>query len=86
MQSWICLFQDAKMLEDETIKSYFARISKIVIGIRSCGGSKKEDEVVWQILKTLTPTYKQIAQMIEQVIPFTTNFIRETPPCKITNI
>ena len=27
LQKWICLFQDAKMMEDESVRSYIGRIS-----------------------------------------------------------
>ena len=33
LQNWICAFQDAKMMEDEYVRSYVGRISKIVVGI-----------------------------------------------------
>ena len=56
LQNWICLFQDAKMMEDESIRSYIGRISEIVVGIKSCNGSKDEDEIIWKILKNLATT------------------------------
>ena len=34
----ICVFQDARMMEDEYVRSYVSRISKIVARIISCGG------------------------------------------------
>ena len=58
LQSWICVFQDAKMMEDEYVRTYIGRISEITIGIKSQGGSKEDDEVIWKILKTLTPPFK----------------------------
>ena len=65
LQNWICFFQDAKMMEDESIRIYIGRISKIVVGIQSCNGSKDEDEIIWKILKTLQPPFMQTTQMIK---------------------
>lgn len=45
LQSQICMFQDAKLKEDKTIRGYFGRIYEIVIGIRSFGGTKTKDEI-----------------------------------------
>ena len=59
LQNWICTFQDAKMMEDESIRSYVGRISEIVPGIQSLGGTKQDDEVIWKILKILTPPFKK---------------------------
>lgn len=55
----ICLFQDAKMIEDESMRSYIGRISEIVVGIKSCQGSKEEDEIVWKILKKFNITIQE---------------------------
>ena len=46
LQNWICAFQDAKMMEDESIRTYVGRISKITASIRSQGGTKEDDEVI----------------------------------------
>ena len=64
LQNWICTFQDAKMMEDESVRNYVGRMSKIVVGIQSHGGTKEDDEVIWKILKSLTPPFKIVAQMI----------------------
>ena len=45
LQSWICAFQDTKMMEDESMRSYVGRISEIVVGITSHDGKKSDDEV-----------------------------------------
>ena len=66
------------MLEDEAVRSYIGRISEIVAGIKSHGGTKLDDEVIWKILKSLTPPFKTIAQMIQLMIPCTKNFTKET--------
>jgi hypothetical protein len=55
LQSWICAFQDAKMMEDESIRTYVGRVLEIIASIRSQGGTKEDDEVIWKILKSLTP-------------------------------
>ena len=65
LQNLICLFQKAKMMEDESVTSYFGRISEIVAEIKASDGKKDEDEIAWKILKNLTPTYKKTTQMIE---------------------
>ena len=59
-----CTFQDARMMEDEYVRSYIGRISEIVVGIRSYEGTKLDDEVIWKILKSLSPPFKIVAQMI----------------------
>ena len=64
LHNWICAFQDAKMMEDESIRSYVGRISKIDAGIWSHGGTKEDDEFIWKILEILTPPFNQVAQMI----------------------
>ena len=56
----ICAFQHARMMEDESVRSYIGRISEIVAGIRSHGGTKLDDEVIWKILISLTPPFKMI--------------------------
>ena len=61
LQKFIFVFQDARMMEDEFVRSYVGRISKIFVGIRSHGGTKSEDEVIWKILKSLTPPFKTVA-------------------------
>ena len=61
MKNWICTFQDAKMMEDEYASNYIGRISKIVVGIKSHGSMKEEDEVVWKILKSLKPPFKKVS-------------------------
>ena len=58
LECWICAFQDAKMMEDESVRTYIGKISEIIAGIRSQGGTKEDDEVIWKILKTLTPPFK----------------------------
>ena len=78
LQNLHCAFQDARMMEDESVRSYIGRISKIVAGIRSHGGTKLDDEVIWKILKSLTPPFKTVAQMILLMIPCTKNFTKET--------
>ena len=58
LQSQICAFQDAKMMEDESIRTYVGRISEITVGIKSQGGSKEDDEVIQKIMRSLTPPFK----------------------------
>ena len=60
LQNLICPFQDARMMEDESIISDIGKISKIFVGIKSHGGTKLDDEVIWKILKSLTLPFKTI--------------------------
>ena len=41
LQNWICAFQDAKMMEDESIRNYVGKIFEIIVGINSHGGTKE---------------------------------------------
>ena len=58
LQNWICAFQDPKMMEGESIRTYVGRILEITVSIRSLGGTEEDDEIIWKILKTLTPPFK----------------------------
>ena len=49
------------MMEDESVRSYVGRIYEIVTGITSHDGKKSNDEVIWKILKSLTPPFKTVA-------------------------
>ena len=53
LQNWICLYQDAKMMEDESIRSYFGRIVDIFLGIGTCGGENFEDGIIMEDTKDL---------------------------------
>ena len=66
------------MMEDESVRSYIGRIFEIFVGIRSYEGTKSDDEVLWTILKIMTTPFKTITQMIQLMIPYTTNFTKET--------
>ena len=65
------------MMEDELVRKYVSIIYKIVVGIKGCGGKKEDDEIIWNILKTLTPPFKHVAMMIEKVIPYAEFFSKE---------
>ena len=78
LQNLDCIFQDARMMEDEFVRSYVGRISEIFARITSHDVKKSNDEVIWKILKILTPPFKSVAQMIQLMIPCTTNFTKET--------
>ena len=41
------------------------------VGIVSHSGTREYDEVIWKILKSLTPPFKPIAKMIQLVMPCT---------------
>ena len=78
LQNWTCVFQDAKMMEDESIRTYIGRISEIIIDIKSQRGTEDDDEVIWKILKTLIPPFKSTVQMIQLLISCTKDFTKET--------
>ena len=78
LKNLYCTFQDARMMEDESVRSYIGIIYEIVARIASLSGKKSDDEVVWKILKILTSPFKIVAQMIQLMIPCTTNFTKET--------
>ena len=65
-------------MEDESVRTYVGRISEIIVGIKSQGGTKEDDEVIWKILKTLTPPFKLVVQMIQLLISSTQDFTKET--------
>ena len=52
LQNLHCAFQDARMMEDESIISYVGRILEIFVGIKSHGGTKSKDEIICKILKS----------------------------------
>ena len=52
LQSSICAFQDAKMIEDEFVRTFVGRISEITASVKYQGGTKEDDEVIWKILNS----------------------------------
>ena len=58
LQNLYCAFQDARMMEDESIRRNVGRISEIVARIASHDGKKYNDEVIWKTLKSLIPPFK----------------------------
>lgn len=77
-ENYICLFQEAKLAKDEFLRSYIHRIFEIFARIKLYEGYKEEDEIVWNILKILTPSFKQVAHMTKCLIPYTKKFTRKT--------
>ena len=77
LQNWICLFQDAKMMEDESMRSFIRRIFEIFVQNNFCEGSKQDNEILWKILKTWTPPFNKVAKMINVLILYTKKFTRE---------
>ena len=59
LHNWICAFEDIRMMEDESVRSYIGRMSEIVPGIKSCEGTKIENEVIWKIMRTLIFVFNQ---------------------------
>ena len=66
------------MMEDESVRTYIGRISAITASIKAQGGTKEDDQVVWKILKILTPPFKSTVQMIQLLISCTKDFTKET--------
>ena len=66
------------MMEDESIRSYVGKIFKITTSIKSQGGTKEYDEVIWKTLKTLTPPFKLAIYMVQLLISCTKYFTKET--------
>ena len=64
LQNLHCTFQDDRMMEDESVKSYVGKISKTIVGITSLDGTKFDDEVIWKIFKSMTLPFKTITKMI----------------------
>lgn len=65
-------------MEDDFVRTYIGRISEITIGIKSQGGTKEYNEVIWKILKNLTPSFKSMVKMIKLLIYCTKDFRKET--------
>lgn len=66
------------MVGYKSLRSYFQRIEKIVVGIKSCDGTILEDKVVWKFLKLLPPTYDNKIIVVKDIITITLVFNRET--------
>ena len=66
------------MMKDQSVITYIGRISEITPGIKSQGGTKEDDVVIWKILKRLTPPFKIVVQMIHLLISYTKYFTKET--------
>ena len=78
LQNWICDFQDAKMMEDESIRSYIGKMLEKFARIWSLARTEQDDEVICKIQKILTPPFKQETEMIQLVMPCTKYFTKET--------
>ena len=65
-------------MEDESIRTYVGKIAQSNAGIGSQGGTKKDDEVIWKILKSLIPPSKLVVKMIQLLISCTKYFTKET--------
>lgn len=69
-----------QMKDDESIRDYVQRVTKVVVGIINCGGTYDE-EVIAKILRSLKPAYKTKALTIQETITLTTNQKRDVD-CK----
>lgn len=72
------------MRDDENVRAYVQRVTKVSIGIINFGGTYSEEEVITNILRSLTPVYKTKVQVMEEIIPLTMNFNREKFIAKLT--
>ena len=71
------------MQEDDSVRSYVERITKFVTCIKSFVGTISEDEVCYKILRSLTLTYDNKVNALEEAIPFIKDFNRETLIAKL---
>ena len=53
-------------------------ISTITLVIKSQEGTKEDDEIIWKILKTLTPPFKSAVQMIQLLMSCTKYFTKKS--------
>ncbi|XP_018465952.2 uncharacterized protein LOC108837398 [Raphanus sativus] len=61
-------FEELSMCETESIKSYFARVSRIVEQLRVLHKEKSDYEVVKKVLASLSTSYKEAAPVIEELM------------------
>ena len=66
-----------KMKEDESIRAYSQRVNEVVACIKNCGGTYTDKEVMAKIIRSVTPTFKVKAQMIQETIPMIKDFTKE---------
>lgn len=60
-------YENLKMEEDEKISSFMDRVNEIVMGIKCCGGTVNEDEIISKILRALPLAYKMKATAINEL-------------------
>lgn len=60
-------YTNLKMEEDEKISSFMDRVNEIVMGIKCCGGSISEDEILSKVLRVLPLAYKMKAIAINEL-------------------
>lgn len=72
------MLENTRMQEEKLVKTYIESITKIIIGIKGCGGTILEDEVCYKILRSLTHAYDTKVITIEEVVPIMPYFNRGT--------
>ncbi|XP_018487621.2 uncharacterized protein LOC108858151 [Raphanus sativus] len=61
-------FEELSMCEKESIKSYFARVTRIVEQLRVLKNEKSDYEVVKKVLASLSGSYKEAAPLIGELM------------------
>lgn len=56
-----------KMDEDENITSFMQKVNELVLNIRCASGVLEESEIVANVFRSLTPTYKHRVATIEEI-------------------
>ena len=64
LEYWKTKMEGRKMREDESIRAYSQRVNEVVVGIKNCGGTYTNKEVMVKIIRSVTPAFKAKAQMI----------------------
>ncbi|GLJ36020.1 hypothetical protein SUGI_0722600 [Cryptomeria japonica] len=67
LESFQVRYEHLKMEEDERISAFMERVNEIVLGIKCCGGTLSEDEIVSKILRGLPLPYKMKVTAINEL-------------------
>ncbi|GLJ14946.1 hypothetical protein SUGI_0243920 [Cryptomeria japonica] len=67
LESFRVRYEHLKMEEDERISAFMERVNEIVLGIKCCGGTLSEDEIVSKVLRGFPPAYKMKVTAINEL-------------------
>lgn len=67
LESFRVRYENLKMEEDERISAFMKRVNEIVLGIKCCGGTLSEDEIVSKVLRGFPPAYKMKVTTINEL-------------------